>query len=83
MRVLNTYRNLRSKPYWGNHFWSKGYCVNTVGMDEEIIRKYENSKKRKSAKRNKNRKSYFNSQREGQHPSLAPLGPRQSIPFKE
>jgi putative transposase len=40
IRVLNTYRHLREKPYWGNHFWSKGYCVDTVGMDEEIIRKY-------------------------------------------
>ena len=38
--VLNTYRDLPKKPYWGNHFWSKGYCVDTVGLDEEIIRKY-------------------------------------------
>ena len=28
------------KPYWGNHFWSKGYCVDTVGLDPEMIRKY-------------------------------------------
>jgi putative transposase len=31
---------LRKKPYWGNHFWSRGYCVTTIGMDEEKIRKY-------------------------------------------
>jgi len=31
---------LREKPYWGNHFWSKGYCVDTVGLDSEMIRKY-------------------------------------------
>lgn len=40
IRVLNSFRHLRKKPYWGNHFWSKDYCVDTVGMDEEIIRKY-------------------------------------------
>jgi putative transposase len=40
IRVLNTHKNLRKKPYWGNHFWSKGYCVDTVGMDAEMIRKY-------------------------------------------
>ena len=24
----------------GFHFWSTGYCVSTVGLDEEKIRKY-------------------------------------------
>ena len=24
----------------GIHFWAKGYCVDTVGVDAEIIRKY-------------------------------------------
>lgn len=28
------------KRYWGRHFWAKGYCVSTVGLDEEQIRKY-------------------------------------------
>ncbi|TXK92936.1 IS200/IS605 family transposase, partial [Methylococcaceae bacterium CS5] len=32
--------SLRTKKYWGNHFWSSGYCVDTVGMDAEMIRKY-------------------------------------------
>ena len=38
--VLQQHKSLRSKPYWGNHFWSRGYCVTTVGMDEEKIRRY-------------------------------------------
>ncbi|HBK4626256.1 TPA: transposase, partial [Klebsiella michiganensis] len=25
---------------WGNHFWARGYCVDTVGINEEMIRKY-------------------------------------------
>jgi putative transposase len=28
------------KRYWGRHFWAKGYCVSTVGLDEEQIKKY-------------------------------------------
>ena len=28
------------KRYWGQHFWARGYCVSTVGIDEETIRKY-------------------------------------------
>ena len=40
IRVLNKFRYLKKKPYWGNHFWSRGYCVDTVGLDMEMIRKY-------------------------------------------
>ena len=28
------------KKYWGRHLWSRGYCVSTVGLDEDKIRKY-------------------------------------------
>jgi putative transposase len=38
--VFQQVKRLRTKPYWGNHFWSRGYCVTTVGMDEEKIRRY-------------------------------------------
>ena len=31
---------LRVKRVTGLHFWSRGYCVSTVGLDEETIRKY-------------------------------------------
>ena len=40
IRVLNRFRNLRQKPYWGNHFWTRGYCVDTIGLDSEKIRAY-------------------------------------------
>ena len=50
IRVLNPYRKLRQKPYWGNHFWSKGYCVDTVGLDSDMIQeyvKYQEAKERR------------------------------------
>lgn len=31
---------LKNKRVSGLHFWSRGYCVSTVGLDEETIRKY-------------------------------------------
>ena len=40
IRVLNKFRKLKQKPFWGNHLWSRGYCVDTVGLDLEMIRKY-------------------------------------------
>ena len=39
IRMFNKFPELRQK-YWGSHFWSRGYCVNTVGKNEEMIRKY-------------------------------------------
>lgn len=54
IRVLNKFRQLKKKPYWGNHFWARGYCVDTVGLDEEMIRKYvkyqEENEKREESK---------------------------------
>ena len=40
MRMFHQFRELRKKPYWGNHLWAKGYCVDTVGLDADMIRKY-------------------------------------------
>ena len=31
---------LGHKKVTGLHFWSRGYCVSTVGLNEETIRKY-------------------------------------------
>ncbi|VBB43326.1 transposase (fragment) [uncultured Desulfatiglans sp.] len=40
IRLFHQFRHLKKKPYWGNHFWSKGYCVDTVGLDADMVRKY-------------------------------------------
>ena len=40
IRVLKKFPDLKKRPYWGNHFWAKGYCVDTVGLDAEKIRRY-------------------------------------------
>lgn len=31
---------MKNKPDWGNHFGPRGYCVDIVGLDNEIVRNY-------------------------------------------
>ena len=40
IKIFKSYPKLKKKPYWGNHFWARGYFVNTVGVNEEMIKKY-------------------------------------------
>lgn len=40
IKIFKSYPQLKKKPYWGNHFWARGYCVDTIGLDEEKIKKY-------------------------------------------
>jgi len=30
----------RDRRVTGKHFWARGYCVRTVGLDEQQIRRY-------------------------------------------
>ena len=46
LRLFSRYERL-GKRYWGRHLWSGGYCVSTVGLDEEQIRKYVKYQERK------------------------------------
>lgn len=38
--IFKSFPGLKQRPYWSNHFWSRGYCSSTVGIDEEQIIKY-------------------------------------------
>ena len=39
--AVRIHRNILGNPrVTGLHFWARGYCVSTVGLDEETIRKY-------------------------------------------
>ncbi|RUM94967.1 MAG: IS200/IS605 family transposase, partial [Thiothrix sp.] len=40
LQIFKQFSYLKQKPYWGNHFWAKGYCVDTVGVDAKMIRQY-------------------------------------------
>jgi putative transposase len=39
IRIFRDYLQVK-RNFTGRHFWARGYCVSTVGLDEEMIRKY-------------------------------------------
>jgi len=58
IRIFNKYKDLRQKPYWGNQFWSRGYCVDTVGLDAEMIQKYVKHQQAKEQRIDKQRQLF-------------------------
>jgi putative transposase len=38
-KLLKTFPKL-GKQYWGRHLWARGYFVSTIGITDEIIKKY-------------------------------------------
>lgn len=39
-RKMFAHQEYLAKMYWGKHIWTRGYCVSTVGLDEQKVRKY-------------------------------------------
>ena len=40
IKIFKSYPRLKKEAYWGNHFWARGYCSSTLGLDDDKIRKY-------------------------------------------
>ena len=38
--AIRIHRQLGEKRTYGLNFWAVGYCVSTVGLDEQMIRQY-------------------------------------------
>ena len=51
IHLFKTRKRLKEKPYWGNHFWARGYFVTTVGVDEDLIRRYIQHQEKEEKKR--------------------------------
>jgi len=58
IKLFKSYPRLKQKPYWGNHFWARGYFVNTVGLDEELIRRYVKYQEDQEQKREREQRDY-------------------------
>ncbi len=58
IKIFKSFPGLRTKPYWGNHFWSRGYCSSTVGLDEEKIRKYVKNQENQERLYDDNQRSF-------------------------
>jgi putative transposase len=59
IKLFKNYPQLKKKPYWGNHFWSRGYFVNTVGINEDVIRRYVKYQEEED-KKEENNGQHFN-----------------------
>ncbi|TVL25772.1 transposase, partial [Shewanella xiamenensis] len=40
LKIFSKFPYLRKNKLWGNHFWQRGYFVDSIGINEEIIRRY-------------------------------------------
>jgi putative transposase len=58
IRIFKSHPRLKKKPYWGNHFWARGYFVNTVGINEEMIRRYVKFQEEEERKMERDRSDF-------------------------
>jgi putative transposase len=58
LRLFQRYEEI-GKRYWGRHLWARGYCVSTVGLNEEQIRKYVQWQEKREKAIEKRQKSLF------------------------
>ena len=45
IRIFRDYLQVK-RNFTGRHFWARGYCVSTVGLDEQMIREYIKNQER-------------------------------------
>ena len=45
IRIFRDYLQVK-RNFTGCHFWARGYCVSTVGLDEQMIRAYIKNQER-------------------------------------
>ena len=58
IKLFKSYPGMRKKPYWGNHFWARGYFISTIGVDEETIRKYVRYQEKQEKREEKDQGSF-------------------------
>ena len=59
IKLFKSYPGLRKKPYWGNRFWARGYFINTVGMNEDLVRRYVKYQEDKEKREEKERQGFL------------------------
>lgn len=58
IKLFKSYPALKKKPYWGNHFWARGYFVSTVGLDEDMIKRYVKYQEKQEKENEEQQKSF-------------------------
>lgn len=58
IKSFKSYPGLKQKPYWGNHFWARGYFVNTIGLNEDLIKRYVKFQEEEERREERDRKDF-------------------------
>jgi putative transposase len=58
IKMFKSYPLLKKRPYWGNHFWARGYFVNTVGINEDLIKRYVKYQEEEDRKEESNQQGF-------------------------
>ena len=58
LRLFQRYKQI-GKRYWGRHLWVRGFCVSTVGLNEDQIRKYVQWQERREKEIEKKQQRLF------------------------
>ena len=58
LRLFQRYERI-GKRYWGRHLWARGFCVSTVGLTENQIRKYVQWQEKREKEMEKKQQSLF------------------------
>ncbi|MCP3670797.1 MAG: IS200/IS605 family transposase [Gammaproteobacteria bacterium] len=54
IRIFRDYLQVK-RNFTGRHFWARGYCVSTVGLDEQMIREYIRQQEREEKRQDQMR----------------------------
>ena len=58
LAIFKKFPSMRKK-YWGMHYWSSGYCVSTIGYNEEDIRNYVRWQQKKDQEMDESQTTLF------------------------
>lgn len=59
VKLFKSYPGFRKKPYWGNHFWIRGYFANPVGMNEDLISRYVKYQEGREKEQERNQRDFL------------------------
>jgi len=58
IRIFRDYLQVK-RDFGGRHFWARGYCVSTIGLDEKMIREYIRNQEKEEKRQEKMRLEGF------------------------
>lgn len=58
-KAIQKLSTIKKEPILANHFWYRNHFVNTVGADEDIIRRYTQHQRKQDKKEENNSQNFY------------------------